>query len=392
MLVDPASVNLGSVDVAIVGGGLAGGLVALALAAKRPDLRLALIEAEPHFGGNHLWSCFPSDIEAADRWLIAPLICHAWDGHDVRFADHGRGFAQGYQSIESERLDAALRAALPPESRFTGISVDLVTPTSVRLTDGRTIAAGGVIDARGPGDLSRLDLGYQKFVGQRLDLTAPHGLTRPVIMDATVDQTDGYRFVYLLPLGPRSIFVEDTYYSTDPSLDVAMLEARIADYAAGHGWIVAAIGRSETGVLPVAMGGDFEGYWQAEGEGVAKIGLRGGFFHAMTGYSLVDAVRVACRIAAMSDLSGGALHAGLHRAAQEHWRGGRFYRLLARLLFHAAEAPDRHRVLSRFYRLDPALIDRFYAGKSTVYDKLRIMVGKPPVPLGRAITVLGAQD
>jgi lycopene beta-cyclase len=112
----------------------------------------------------------------------------------------------------------------------------------------------------------------------------------------------------------------------------------------------------------------------------------------MTGYSLVEAVRVAAEVAAMPDLSGPALHAALHRAAEAHWRGGRFYRLLAELLFRAADAPERHRILARFYRLDPALIDRFYAGKSTVYDKLRIMTGKPPVPLGRAISVLGAHS
>jgi lycopene beta-cyclase len=386
------AVSEAPIDVAIVGGGLAGGLAALALAIKRPDLRIALIEEQDHFGGNHVWSCFASDVAAENRWLIAPLICHAWDGHDVRFADHARTFRTAYQSIESERLDAVLRATLPAGAMMTGRAVELVTPTSVRLADGRTIAAGGVIDARGPGDLSRLDLGYQKFVGQRLDLAAPHGLSRPVIMDAMVDQADGYRFVYVLPFGPRSVFVEDTYYSTDSHLDMHLLESRIGDYAAAQGWTVESVGRSETGVLPVAKGGDFEGYWRGEGEGVGKIGLSGGFFHAMTGYSLVEAVRVALRIAAMSDLSGSTLHAELHKAAQEHWRGGHFYRLLARLLFDAADPPERHRVLSRFYRLDPALIDRFYAGTSTVYDKLRIMAGKPPVRLGRAIAVLGAQD
>lgn len=382
----------GSFDVAIVGGGLAGGLIALALAARRPDVTVALIDGAETFGGNHIWSCFGSDIADEHRWLVAPLVGHAWDGHDVRFADHARSFAQGYQSIESEALDAALRRALPPESLLTGTPVHLVTPTSVRLADGRTIAAGGVIDARNAGDLSRLRLGWQKFLGQRLDLAAPHGLTRPVIMDAAVDQADGYRFVYLLPFGPRSLFVEDTYYSIDPALDVPLLEGRIAAYAAARGWTVAATGRTETGVLPVCMGGDFEGYWRGEGEGVARAGIAGGFFHAMTGYSLVDAVRVAALVAAMPDLGGAALHAGLHKAAQTHWRGQHFYRLLAKLLFEAADPPERHRILSRFYRLDPALIDRFYAGRSTLADKLRIMAGKPPVPLSRAIAVLGAKE
>jgi lycopene beta-cyclase len=379
------------VDVAIVGGGLAGSLIALALAARRPDLRLLLIEEGARFGGNHLWSFFSGDVADADRWLVAPLVCHAWPGHEVHFADYARDQPGSYQSIESERLDSVLRRALPPEALLTGTSADIVTATSVRLADGTTIGAGGVIDARGPAGLSHLDLGYQKFAGQLLELDAPHGLTRPIIMDARVDQADGYRFVYVLPFGPRSVFVEDTYYSESPDLDLPRLQARIAAYAAEQGWRVRATGRVETGVLPVCMGGDFEGYWQSGGPGVAKAGLRGGFFHAMTGYSLPDAVRIAALVAGMADLSGPALHGTLHKAAAAHWRGQRFYRLLATLLFKAADPPERHRTLARFYRLDPALIGRFYAGRSTLGDKLRILMGKPPVAISRAIAALGAQ-
>lgn len=380
------------VDVAIVGGGLAGGLIALALAARRPELRLLLIEEGAQFGGNHLWSFFSGDVAEADRWLVAPLVCHAWGGHAVHFADHARDLAGGYQSIESERLDAALRRALPPEALLTGVAAKVVTATSVRLTNGATIIAGGVIDARGLADLKRLDLGYQKFVGQALDLAAPHGLTRPVIMDARVDQADGYRFVYVLPFGPRSVFVEDTYYSESAELDVPLLQARISDYAAAHGWQVHDCGRMETGVLPVCMGGDFERYWQSGGAGVPKAGLRGGFFHAMTGYSLPDAVRIATLVAGMGDLSGPALHGALYKAAEAHWRGQLFYRLLTTLLFKAAEPQERHRMLSRFYRLDPALVGRFYAGRSSLWDKLRILAGRPPVAVGRAIAALGAQE
>jgi lycopene beta-cyclase len=379
------------VDVAIVGGGLAGGLIALALAAKRPALRLLLIEEGARFGGNHLWSFFSGDVADADRWLLAPLVCHAWPGHEVRFASYARDLPGSYQSIESERLDSVLRRALPPEALLTGTRADIVTAMSVRLANGTTIGAGGVIDTRGPAGLSHLDLGYQKFAGQLLELEGPHGLTRPIIMDARVDQADGYRFVYVLPFGPRSVFVEDTYYSESPDLDLPRLQARIAAYAAEQGWRVRATGRVETGVLPVCMGGDFEGYWQSGGTGVAKAGLRGGFFHAMTGYSLPDAVRIAALVAGMDDLSGPALHGALHKAAAAHWRGQRFYRLLAALLFKAADPPERHRTLARFYRLDPALIGRFYAGRSTLGDKLRILMGKPPVAISRAIAALGAQ-
>jgi lycopene beta-cyclase len=62
------------IDVAIVGGGLAGGLIALALARLRPELRLALIERGPHFGGQHVWSYFASDIAPEHAWLVEPLV------------------------------------------------------------------------------------------------------------------------------------------------------------------------------------------------------------------------------------------------------------------------------------------------------------------------------
>lgn len=378
------------IDLAIVGGGLAGGLIALALRARRPALRVVVIEEARRPGGNHLWSCFADDVAPADRWLIEPLIVHGWSGHAVRFPGQERQLASPYASLTSDRLADVFARALPQDDLRVDHAAAALTPTSVTLADGRTIAAGGVIDARGPGDMTALDLGWQKFVGTSWRCAAPHALATPIIMDAAVDQHDGYRFVYTLPMAPQELFIEDTYYADTPDLDGPVLCDRIAAYAERQGWHGAAQGRQETGVLPVCMGGDFARYWAGNAPGVAKAGLRGGFFHALTGYSLPDAVRTALAVAAMDDLSGPALHAALHARARAHWRGQAFYRMLATLLFKAAEPAERWRVLARFYRLDPALIGRFYAGRSTFLDKLRILTGKPPVPVSRAIAALGA--
>jgi lycopene beta-cyclase len=70
------------------------------------------------------------------------------------------------------------------------------------------------------------------------------------------------------------------------------------------------------------------------------------------------------------------------------WRERSFYRLLNRMLFRAAEPAQRYRVLERFYRLPAPLIERFYAGQATFADKVRILSGKPPVPIGRALGCL----
>ncbi len=58
------------------------------------------------------------------------------------------------------------------------------------------------------------------------------------------------------------------------------------------------------------------------------------------------------------------------------------------MLFRAAEPDRRYQVLERFYRLGPDLIARFYAAESRRTDQLRILSGRPPVPIGRAMRSL----
>jgi lycopene beta-cyclase len=375
-------------DVAIAGGGLAGGLIALALAARRPDLSVIVVEETATLGGNHIWSFFDSDVDPRNRWLIDPLVAHSWQGYHVLFPKRRRRLAQAYASVHSERLDAAVRAALPAERVRTGRRILGVGPTALVLEDGTRIEAGGVVDARGAADLSLLDLGWQKFVGQVVRLDAPHRLMRPVVMDATVEQIDGYRFVYLLPMSADTLLIEDTYYSDGPALDRGAIGGRIAAYAVHRGWTIEAVLREESGVLPVALGGDFEAYWRSGGNRVAKAGVRAGLFHPTTGYSLPDAIRTAILIAGLPDLTAPALHDALHGHARAAWASRGFYRLLDKMLFRAAQPMERIRVFERFYGLDAGLIARFYAARSTMFDRMRILAGKPPVPVGRAIAAI----
>ena len=58
------------------------------------------------------------------------------------------------------------------------------------------------------------------------------------------------------------------------------------------------------------------------------------------------------------------------------------------MLFKAAEPDDRYRVLQRFYGLPEGLIARFYAGRSTLADKARVLIGKPPVSIRRAVRAI----
>ena len=375
-------------DLAIIGGGLAGGLIALALRRQRPELELLLIESGETFGGNHIWSYFSTDVAPEHRWLTAPLVTHGWSGHEVRFPGHNRTLPDIYYSIESDRFDQVIREQLPERMRVTGVEVASATPTAIALKGHGRIRAGGVIDCRGPADTQALDCGWQKFVGQLVELEQPHGLTHPIIMDATVEQKDGYRFVYCLPFTPTSMFVEDTYYSDKPDLDRRRIAQRIGEYVDAQGWTISRTLREETGVLPVVHGGSLADYWKAGGERTAKAGARAALFHPMTSYSLPDAVRTAMAIAELDDFSGDALHHFTRKLAGEHWRDGGFYRLLGKMLFLGAQPKERYRLFERFYRLSPELITRFYAGQSTATDKIRILSGKPPIPISRALRAI----
>ena len=376
-----------TLPVVIVGGGLAGSLAAIRLAERQPQLPILLLEAGKSFGGNHTWSFFDTDIPPAARDLVAALHPVRWPRHRVCFDGRDRVFHMAYNAVEAPALDALVKQRLPAGSWRLGTAVRRIAPDGVELNTGEQIAARGVIDARGPdGPLPGLHLGWQKFVGLELAAASPEP-DCATVMDARLPQLDGYRFVYILPLGPDRVLVEDTYYSNQPDLDAEAVAGRVRALSAERGLSGPQL-RRETGVLPILIGGDPDVFWPRE-DPVARLGMRGGFFHATTGYSFgltVGLVEDLSRLPVAFD--GLALARWSRDRFLRHWQDSRFFRLLNRMLFHAAAPEDRHRIFAHFYRLPAERIARFYAGNLTLGDKVRILSGKPPVPVRAALQAL----
>ena len=365
----------------IAGGGLSGCLAALAMAHKRPNVPILLVEEAESFGGNHIWSFFDTDLAAEDRWLVEPMIGHHWPGYYVAFPGRSRKLRTGVNSIRSERLDEHVREVLRPDQYRLGTRIAAVREREIVLTDGETIKAEGAIDARGAANLSLLDLGWQKFVGREYRFEQPHGLDLPVVMDATVPQTGGFRHLYLLPFDEHRMLVEDTCYSEDPELDTAAVGERIDDYVARRRWGAAVIEREESGALPVAMGGDFEAFLRIGGARVAKLGLRGGLFHPTTGYALPEAVRAAVLLSQQQGFDGPALHDLFAGHSMKLWKQRAFYRTIDTMLLRGGAPAERYKVMERFYRFNSGLVGRFYAGRPTTFDRMRIQRGKPRAAL-----------
>lgn len=373
-------------DLILIGGGLANGLIAWRLKTLRPALRILLVERGATLGGNHTWSFYQEDLTPAQHAWLAPLVVRRWPAYEVRFPSHRRVLHSACYSIDSERFHAVLMRDLGAcamlDAEVGEIAADGV------VINGRRHAARAVIDGRGHESSAHMRQAWQKFLGREVVLGQPHGQTVPIIMDATVAQRDGYRFVYTLPFDERRILIEDTYYSTSPALDAAALRGNIDAYAASRGWRIAHVVREESGVLPIALSGDIERYWDDKPDTLPRSGLRAALFHATTGYSLLFAVRLADDIAALGEIRADGMYRHIRNFSAQQWRSQRFLRALNRMLFFAGEPAQRYRVLQRFYTLPQQLIERFYAARLTRFDQLRILSGKPPVPVAAALRAL----
>ena len=371
----------------IAGGGLAGSLLAARLRVLAPELRVTVIEQGRRIGGSpeRTWSFFGTDLSPGQATWVRPLVERTWDGYEVRFPRYNRELRTPYHSVRSDSFHDNLEPMLGRLFRF-GTKIREVGPDHVILDDGTTLQADVVIDARGWEPVRNLRCGFQKFTGIDFRLERPHGLTRPLVMDATVEQNDGFRFVYLIPWSPTEILVEDTRYSDSPALDPERDSAANRAYARARGWEVSAEIRRESGVLPVPTRPV-----ETPEHSVASIGLRGGFYHPTTSYSLPLAARLAdelARLAAAGRQTTESVRAHVAALARRHRASGAYARFLNRMLFEAAAPERRHLVLQRFYGLPEPLIERFYAGTATWPDRVRILAGKPPVPVLRAMRCL----
>jgi len=358
---------------------LANGLLAWRLLQKRSDVSFALVEAGPTLGGTHTWSFHGTDVTKAQLEWLWVLASTSWPSHDVLLGPEPRRIGGGYHSIRSADFHWKLAERLGDRLRLKTKALD-VGATHVTLSSGERLEARAIIDGRGFSTAPSWPCGFQKFLGLELELSAPHGLEVPMLMDARVDQHGAFRFVYCLPWSERRVLVEDTYYSDDATLDLPELRERIRAYVAGRGWTIAQVHGEESAALPIPLSG------AAPRLERPTTGVAAGLFHATTGYSVPMAVALAEDLCARTDFEANALTAWLQERADRHWAGQGFFRMLNRMLFRGAEPEARVKIFESFYRHGDELIGRFYAGRLTALDKLVVLArGAPTVPGPRAM-------
>ncbi len=376
-------------DLVLLGAGLSSGVVALRMSRLPNPPRIIILEKRELPFGAKRWSLHQTDLGPDGASWLRPAVATSWNRQSVRFRRHQRELPTPYLSVTSDSLRTAIET-LPNVVIKCDAEVASASEQIVRLRDGHSIAAPLVLDARGFSPRSDSELAYQKFLGLTVETERPHGIDAPVTMDAKVEQIDGFRFIYLLPLSETVLLIEDTRFADTPDLDTVGIEKCIHEYSAAQGWVLRDVKEREAGVLPMTLS---EPHLPMSSRRKAPpgIGMAAGFFHPGTGYSFPDAIRVANIVADNwpGDTQAIAMQLDVYRRSQSKRQA--FYRLLNRMLFRGARPDQRHEVLEKFYRLPVATIERFYAGQTSPGDVLRILSGKPPIPIRRAISCIPAK-
>lgn len=361
------------VDIALCGGGLQSGLIIAALHGSKSTARVALVERNT-IGGNHTWCFYGTDLSPAMQRYVAPFVVRRWNSCEVRFPGHRRILNTPYAMITSTKLRSEVFRMVATRDNsviFEQTSIDTLDTAVLRLSNGQTLSAHTVLDARGAAAVNG-PCGYQKFYGEEITLSEEHGLTSPIVMDATVEQCDGFRFMYVLPLTTRSALFEDTSFSNGPELDEQERHQRIATWLQKNGLKAITVDRCERGVLPMPMSTASLTRLQRQKKTthLQKGGYRGGWFNPSTGYSLPLAAELA-EIVATTPLVN--LPLAITAATHIRRRRARFCYFLNRLLFQWYRPNTRRNIFERFYRLPKATIERFYSMRLLPIDKIRII-------------------
>lgn len=371
-------------DLLILGSGIVPKIIAYRMNELHPELRITLLDKNPNKPVHRAWSFFRTDLRPEQVEWVRPLVSESWEGYDVVFPKLNRTIWNPYYCIGSQDVFPKFEARFKNSNVhvYPGLEIESLHSQGVSLRGGKTIHARWVLDSRDCEDeITRNAVGYQKITAMTFRLKRLHGLRHPILMDARLDQKDGYRYSLCLPLNERVILLEDICWSESSFLDLSNAESQIQDQILRNwGEVEEVLGRDQR-LLAVP-----DGHEEMVPEMFARVfavGRAGGFFHSSTGNEFPDAVRLADQLARHPDILA-ELDAEMTKYSQKHRERNRFFHLFNRMLFKACNPEHRFKVFERLYSLDEEIIARFFAARLKRLDEVRILSSRPPVSVSRA--------
>lgn len=373
-------------DVIIIGAGPAGRALAAACVKQGLDAVCVAPAADAPWPNNYgAW------IDELAPLNLAQTVGMRWPKAMVRFdAEHAATLDRPYGNLDGRVLQAALVAPT-----IDGV-VETLSDDGVVLADGRVIAGKLVVDAAGAGvqfagRRGHHAPGFQRALGLDLQVDAhPFALDTMQLMDfSTAPGAEGLpSFVYVMPHGPKRIFVEETSLVGRPAVDLDVLEVRLRARLAEWGIAIRAEDAVERCHIP--MGGALPDFAHP----VLAYGAAAGMTHPATGYMLTHALRCAEPAAvalagALPDVDAARIafwQAVWPREKQRLWQLYRFgMEVLLRL-----DQPATRAFFGGFFTLSAERQAAWLAGTMTVSEASATMMTMfKALPMGLRMRLIG---
>lgn len=191
-------------DIAVIGDGPAGALMALALAARSPGLRITLLTLDAEIGGRELDLVLPSRLARSCHALLEDLVVQSWPAFLVNFSGISAPVEEAAWLLDPvqlwlQLLDHGVAVDLKPDC------TEIVRTETGLLCDGRAIIAEAVLDLHHLRPPSR----SSAIVG-----AAELGdLSRPVYADLAVGGA-AYDCLQYIPLGDDRVVINSFHATT----------------------------------------------------------------------------------------------------------------------------------------------------------------------------------
>ena len=287
-------------DILIIGAGCAGLSLARELSACKYTGSVVLIEPRAAYNDDRSW-CF----WAPDQHPLSTWVGHKWSSWAFGVAGHPiqvqscPGYS--YQYVRSKDFYEKSGFIIKQNANMTlnmGQRVMDVQKNNDRWlvsTASSQYDAKFVVDTRPPSEqrMSQSTL-YQSFLGLEIELNQPLPDTHHVELMTEMRVVNGeFCFTYVLPLGPKKVLVETTFFARTP-LTPQVIEQELHLLLEQRAWRSGRVIRQEYGVLPMGLPPSLE----PQEPGWIRSGVGGGALRASSGYGFMRIQRWAQHCAA----------------------------------------------------------------------------------------------
>ena len=361
-------------DVLIIGGGLSGLSLAVALIEQQTGMSVAVVEPRSRYNNDRTWSFWGPIHHRLDR-----LVARQWSQWSFGLKDSPSRTIEcsekPYQSIESIRFYRWAKdqiEAAPNVGLYLGETIERCHKQDEiwsAASQQHQFNARLVVDTRPPSNEQlHTSALYQCFVGQVIE--APGGFDPDCVelMTDMASDEHGLSFTYCLPLSADQALVEFTRFAAHP-IDWPVLETDLQTLKSRRGWLDAPVTRTERGVLPMGMPAR-----QSDDPSYVYAGTSAGGLRAATGYGFWRIQRWAQCCAWALDRGQGPL-AHPPEPKIQGWMDDLFLRVLRS---HPRRAPE---LFFRLHQRVPAeVLIRFLSDESNWIDKLKVVLSLPKRP------------